>query len=130
MKATPGENILSSLKNAISAETRPMTLADASTKSGCSLYDTKEGLNYLIAEYRGNLAATSEGELLYSFPTGFTKPWQTQENLARVIEKIKKTTLGVLKFRGPRLDQHSHGRLCRYFCAHITRTHVFQKLRS
>jgi hypothetical protein len=98
MKATPGEKILSSLKTAIGNETRPMTLADASTKSGCSLYDTKEGLNYLIAEYRGNLAATSEGELLYSFPTGFTKPWQTQENLALTWGKIKKTTLGILKF--------------------------------
>jgi len=98
MKATPGEKILSSLKTAISAETRPMTLADASTKSGCSLHDTKEGLNYLIAEYRGNLAATSEGELLYSFPTGFSKPWQTQERLELFWQKTKKATLGVLKF--------------------------------
>jgi hypothetical protein len=55
-------------------------------------------LNYLIAEYRGNLAATSDGELLYSFPTGFSKPWETPERLELLWQKIKKGTLGVLKF--------------------------------
>jgi hypothetical protein len=98
MKAKPSQKIISSLKSALALHKGHLTLQDASTKSGLSLLDAKEGLNYLVAEYRGNLSATSAGELLYSFPTGFSKPWETPERLALLWQKIKKTSLGILKF--------------------------------
>lgn len=94
----PEQKIVSSLLNSLSTTSGPLTLADASTKSGLSLHETKLGLNYLISEYRGSLAATSDGELLYSFPTGFTKPWHQQEALEKWLKKIKKGFLGALKF--------------------------------
>lgn len=98
MTVKPSENSLTSLKQAIGVLSGPITLADASTKSGLPLQDAKIGLNYLLAEYRGALAATSDGELLYSFPTGFTKPWEQREMLLELWQKIKKTGLGILKF--------------------------------
>ncbi len=94
----PESKIIETIKSALGGEKRAMTLADVSTKSGLSLFDAKEGLNYLIAEYRGGLSATSDGELLYSFPTGFTKPWETKERLEIFLEKAKKSGLGALKF--------------------------------
>jgi len=98
MKARPPEKILNSLKTAIGSHKDAMSLADASTKTGLSLLDTKSGLNFLIADFRGALAATSTGELLYSFPTGFTKPWEQSERLSELWKKFKKTGLGILKF--------------------------------
>lgn len=89
---------LDSLKQALGTKTSPVTVADASAKSGLSLNDAKDGLNELVAEYRGHLSATSEGELLYSFPTGFSKPWETPEKLSALWQKIKKTALGAMKF--------------------------------
>lgn len=91
-------NQLDSLKQALGTRTDPVTVADASAKSGLSLNDAKNGLNELVAEYRGHLSATSEGELLYSFPTGFTKPWETPERLSALWQKFKRTALGSLKF--------------------------------
>lgn len=99
MKTTkPTEKIISSLKQGIGSISVPITVADAAAKSGLSLIDTKSGLNYLTAEYRGTLSATSDGELLYGFPTGFTKPWEQRERMAELWQKIKKASLGVLKF--------------------------------
>lgn len=92
------QKIVTSLMNSLSTTKGPLTLADASTKSGLSLHETKLGLNFLISEYRGALSVTSEGELLYSFPTGFTKPWHQQEMLEKWLKKAKKGFLGVLKF--------------------------------
>lgn len=92
------DQIQQALKKALRGTTNAVTVADASTKSGLSLHDAKSGLHELVAEYRGTLAATSQGELLYSFPTGFTKPWQQQEALSRFWAKFKKFGLGILKF--------------------------------
>lgn len=90
-------NQLESLKKALNSRDS-VTVADASAKSGLSLDDAKNGLNELVAEYRGTLAATSDGELLYSFPTGFSKPWETPEKISALWKKIKKAALGSLKF--------------------------------
>lgn len=98
MTSKPSDHILESLKNALGRVSGPVTVADASTKSGLSLHETKNGLNFLIGEYRGTLAATSQGELLYGFPTGFTKPWEQKEMLERLWSKFKRATLGIMKF--------------------------------
>jgi hypothetical protein len=90
-------NKIDSLKQAL-AGAKPVTVADASAKSGLSLHDTKSGLNELVAEYRGDLSVTSDGELIYSFPFGFEKPWESRERLSRLWQKIKKASLGALKF--------------------------------
>jgi hypothetical protein len=94
----PSDKVIQGLTNALGGILKPITIADASTKSGLSLYDAKNGLTYLLAEYRGSLSATSEGELLYYFPAGFTKPWEKKEKLAKFWQNIKKTGLGILKF--------------------------------
>lgn len=98
MSTKPSDTIVESLKKALDRVTAPVTVADASTKSGLPLHDTKSALNYLVGEYRGHLAATEQGELLYSFPTGFTKPWEQKEMLTELWRKTKKFTLGVMKF--------------------------------
>ena len=98
MIRSPSEKIITSLKSAIGSHKMSLTLADASAKSGLSLTETQDGLNFLVAEYRGNLAATSTGELLFSFPHGFSKPWEQAEKLSALWSKIKRSTLGILKF--------------------------------
>ncbi|MCA9507577.1 MAG: hypothetical protein KC505_04045 [Myxococcales bacterium] len=98
MSSTPKTSIIEKLMDSLNAVQKPFSLADASTKSGLSLNDAKLGLNYLTAEYRGALSVTSEGEILYSFPTGFTKPWHKKELLEEWGAKIKKAGLGALKF--------------------------------
>jgi hypothetical protein len=98
MSATANEKTISLLKDALFAHGGPYSLADASSKSGLSLTETQAALNYLVAEYRGNLAATSEGELLYSFPTGFQKPWEQKERLEKLWAGFKKGLIGTLKF--------------------------------
>lgn len=90
--------VIEGLKKALSEQRTAFTVQDASTKAGLSLMDTKAGLNYLLAEYRGHLHATSEGELLYSFPTSFTKPWEASEKFQQTFNKVKKAGLGILKF--------------------------------
>lgn len=98
MTTTPREHIITTLKQGLGTLSAPITLADASVKTGLSLHDAKSGLNFLLAEYRGHLAATAEGELLYSFPTGFSKPWEVREQFEEFMAKAKKIGLGVLKF--------------------------------
>ncbi len=98
MTQKPDEKVLNSLKHALIGSPGPVTVADAASKSGLSLNDAKTGLNYLVFDYRGNLMATSEGELLFSFPTGFSKPWEQREFLLESWQKIKRIGLGVLKF--------------------------------
>ncbi len=98
MSTKPSDKILDGLKQALGGHTGPVTVADASAKSGLALHDAKSGLNFLVGEYRGALAATSDGEVLYSFPTGFTKPWEQRERLLEFWGKCKKFGLGLMKF--------------------------------
>jgi len=74
------------------------TLADASAQSGLSILDAERGLHYLVAEYRGHLSATDSGELLFSFPTAFTKPWERIDRLTKMWRKVKSSLLGIAKF--------------------------------
>jgi hypothetical protein len=74
------------------------TIADASVASGLPLRDAEAGLTWLTSEYRGHLRATEDGDLVHLFPNGFTKPWQTQETLARILSSIGGALLGAGRF--------------------------------
>lgn len=86
------------LKESLGLGQGSFTIADAAARSGLGLLKTKDLLNQLIFEFRGQLAATEKGELLYSFPCGFSKPWEKKEKFAAFIEKIKSKAFGILKF--------------------------------
>ena len=49
----PNQKIIDSLTQNLSAYRKPISIADAASKSGLSMEDTKSGLNFLLAEYRG-----------------------------------------------------------------------------
>src|SRR5277367_7122493 len=86
------------LKQALAGKGKDFTIADAATKSGLALRDAEAGLHALLSEYRGHLRVTSEGELLFRFPAGFTKPWETRTRLAELGRKAGKVLLGVARF--------------------------------
>jgi hypothetical protein len=74
-----------------------LTIADAATRGGLALRDAEAALHHLSSEYHGHLKATSEGELLFSFPRGLQKPvgdgW-----LARAGRAVGKAVAGVGRF--------------------------------
>ena len=74
------------------------TIADAAAKSGLALRDAGTGLHALVSEYRGHLRVTEEGELLFRFPAGFTKPWETRTRLAAFGNRVSRGLLGVGRF--------------------------------
>jgi hypothetical protein len=86
------------LERALAGKGTDFTIADAAAKSGMPLRDAEAGLHALLSEYRGHLRVTSEGELLFRFPHGFTKPWETRTKLAELGRKIQKGALGVGRF--------------------------------
>lgn len=90
--------VAQTIKSALSSARGPYTIADVSTKSGLALRDAEVGMHYLVSEYRGHLAVTEKGELLFRFPTGFTKPWEKVEGLQRFWTKVKKGFMTVAKF--------------------------------
>lgn len=85
------------LRQALPAQARDFTIADAAAKSGLPLRDAEAGLHALLAEYRGHLRVTSEGELLFRFPNGFTKPWQTRERFEVILGRLGAGLLGVAR---------------------------------
>ncbi len=74
-----------------------LTVADASTRSGLPLRDAEDALRVLAADYAGHLAATSKGELIYSFPRGLVKPPETRLS-RRVGRALLKVASGVVRF--------------------------------
>lgn len=74
------------------------TISDICAQSGLSIANAKAGLTHLTYAFRGHLGATSQGELIYTFPYGFSKPWEKVEWLDRAWQKFKSTMLGVAKF--------------------------------
>jgi hypothetical protein len=86
------------LRASIDDPKKPLTIADAATKSGLALRDAERGLHALSSEYRGHLRVTSEGELLFLYPTGFTKPWETRSAVSRALSAIGRGATGVLRF--------------------------------
>jgi hypothetical protein len=75
-----------------------LTIADASAKSGLPLRDAATGLHALVAKYRGHLSVTESGELLFSFPTGFSRPWIVRGAFERAFERVGHALLGVARF--------------------------------
>lgn len=86
------------LRSSLVGKGSDYTIADAAAKSGLPLRDAESGLHALLSEYRGHLRVTSEGELLFRFPHGFEKPWETRDRLDELGRKIAKGALGVARF--------------------------------
>lgn len=75
-----------------------LTIADAAAKSGLALRDAERGLHALLSEYRGHLRVTSEGELLFRFPSGLTKPWETRTKIDALVARAGRALLGIGRF--------------------------------
>jgi hypothetical protein len=86
------------LKQALAGKGKDFTIADAAAKSGLPLRDAETGLHALVHEYRGHLRVTGDGDLLFRFPNGFTKPWETRTRLAELGDKLGRGLLGVGRF--------------------------------
>ena len=58
----------------------------------------RRGLHALVAEYRGHLRVTSEGELLFHFPNGLTKPWVVRDAWNRWSTRVAHALAGIGRF--------------------------------
>lgn len=86
------------LRAAIKDPDKPLTIADASARSGLALRDAERGMHELVKEYRGQLRVTDKGELLFVFPTRFTQPWKTRDALGRFFDRVGHTIAGIGRF--------------------------------
>jgi hypothetical protein len=75
-----------------------LTIADGAARSGLALRDAERGLHALLSAYRGHLRVTSEGELLFRFPSGLTKPWETRTRLDALAQRAGRALLGIGRF--------------------------------
>jgi hypothetical protein len=82
------------VRKAVVFPQKGFTLADASTAAGIPLADAEAALNQLTSEYRGHLRMSEDGDLVYVFPNGFTKPWAKKE----LFDKIATAVVGVGRF--------------------------------
>jgi hypothetical protein len=92
--ATPPSTAI--LENALAGFRGDLTVADAATRSGLPLREAEGALRGLAAEYGGHLSATSNGELIYSFPSGLTRPPETRL-LRRAGRALVKFAAGALR---------------------------------
>ncbi len=86
------------LERAITDPRAPMTAADAAAKSGLALRDAAQGLHWLTDRYRGHLRVTGDGELIFLFPNGFTRPWVVRDGLSRAFDEVVRGLRGVGRF--------------------------------
>ncbi len=86
------------LEKSIANPRAPFTVADAAAASGLPIRDAELGLKWLTSDYRGHLRVTEEGQLLYLFPSGFTKPWETRDAIASAVAAVGKVLGGALRF--------------------------------
>lgn len=86
------------LEKALAAPSIAVTVADAAAKSGLALRDAERGLTALVSEYRGHLRVSDEGDLVYVFPAGFTKPWEAGDAVRSGLRKVKRAAAGVARF--------------------------------
>jgi hypothetical protein len=86
------------LESSLKDPRTPHTIADAAAESGLALRDAERGMHELTSEYRGHLRVTDKGDLLYVFPNGFTKPWQTRDAFDRAFTRFGKAFVGVGRF--------------------------------
>ncbi len=75
-----------------------VTVADAAARGGLALRDAELGLQSLTHEYRGQLRVTNEGQLVYRFPHGFTKPWETRDRVDRALAAAGHALVTTLRF--------------------------------
>jgi hypothetical protein len=75
-----------------------LTVADASTKSGLALRDAERGLYWLTQRYRGHLRVGEAGDLVFLFPTGLTRPWETRDAFDRAVLRVGKVAASVGRF--------------------------------
>jgi hypothetical protein len=73
-----------------------LTVADAAARTGLALREAEAGLFHLSSQHHGHLKATTEGELLFSFPEGFRK--QEGGLLRRAARAVGKAITGVGRF--------------------------------
>lgn len=73
-----------------------LTIADAAARGGLALRDAEAALFQLSSEYKGHVKATSEGELLFSFPQGMVK--EQESLLTRAGRAVWKVVSGVGRF--------------------------------
>jgi hypothetical protein len=85
------------LQAALKDPRTPVTIADAATMSGLALRDADRGLHWLSSEYRGHLRVSESGELVFLFPNGFTKPWETRDRFSRIFGAIGRGAMGALR---------------------------------
>jgi hypothetical protein len=83
---------------AVLKERAPVTVADAAAASGLALRDAERGLQWLSAEYRGNLRVGESGDLVFLFPTGWNKPWETRDRFSRLFAAVGHAAMGALRF--------------------------------
>lgn len=74
-----------------------LTVADAAARGGLALRDAETALFKLAGDYHGHLKATSEGEVVFSFPRGFVKQ-ETGSALTRFAKKVGGALVGVGRF--------------------------------
>lgn len=74
-----------------------LTVADAAAKGGLALREAEAGLHTLVASYRGHLAATDKGELLFRFPDGFQQPAERRW-WRRALRRVAKALAGAARF--------------------------------
>lgn len=86
------------LEAAIADPRTPMTAADAAAKSGLALRDATTGMHWLTDRYRGHLRVTQDGDLIYVFPNGFTRPWVVRDGLTQGLAKVGHALAGVGRF--------------------------------
>jgi hypothetical protein len=86
------------LVRALRGHGQDFTIADASARSGLPLRDAEQGLHALVREYRGHLRVTDDGELLFRFTHGFTKPWEVPTRAKQFAHAVGNAMLGALRF--------------------------------
>ena len=86
------------LEKSIKKPEAPLTVADAAAQSGLPLRDAERGLHWLTSHYRGHLRVTNEGDLLYLFPTAFTRPWVRTDAFGNALKAVGRGALGLTRF--------------------------------
>ncbi len=86
------------LERALGDARTPLTAADAAAKSGLALRDAAQGLHWLTDRYRGHLRVTADGDIIFLFPNGFTRPWIVQDRVSRALTALGHTLGGVGRF--------------------------------
>jgi hypothetical protein len=92
------EEAAAALEKALDPKRAAVTVADAAAASGLALRDAEQGLHFLVKEYRGHLRVTEDGDILFKFPHGFSKPWDTPGALLRVARKVGRGVEGAARF--------------------------------